>query len=1242
MAPEKFRHKVKEKVASIFRSQTQSAPPSQADTPDPQPKAQKLDAQLDSGSADRPFSGSDDLTTPALPVSSILASISPDDVESPGKGLGWKILMQGLGALKEASVVFPPLQAATGSLLRVLEQIGEITEAREDLGRMAQRIGALSSIIQRYGSRTDDEDIRNRLEGMAAAIESQTRNIERRLTSGMLDIITNTPDAHYIVECTRTISFLVNIFEMDTALNTEARTNEIHNLVLELHDHHMLEKLSPVPGSSYNESAGSVHGSGQCMHGTRVGVLAELMAWATDPQGPSVYLLAGMAGTGKTTVARSFARLLDGQMLLGASFFCSRTSEARSEVGGIIPSLAFHLAWYAEPYARALIGAIKTNPGVTFNLRPVDFQFKTLIQHPSQAFSNRLPLPVVVIDALDECPSINAVQALLKTLTHSNRVQLKFFITSRPEYHIKTEFRSEVGTRHFRLRDVERDIVTADIAKYLRKNLHDIASAINAPGWPADTDLQELVQRTGDLFIFASTAIQYLEAKSRSRNQVQKRLDNILRGTSPTEIQTARIDALYGQIIGNAWNGIEPDEKATQKRILTTILCLREPLSLYALAGLLGEDPENIAASLTDIHSVIDVPTSLEAPVLVFHASFPDYMTDIRRAGSNTLDMPAYHAALALQCVKCLNAYLHQNLCNIRRTDTTSIIIEDIRIKSIAPHLRYASVYWGTHVSLIPLGMVHPDLVSELTILAKIHILHWLECLSLIGKLNIAVECLQKAMLFISYHDCGEIRCLLDEVRRMVPQIFKFASIYPLEVYHSALEWLPLSSNIRNTYFTRSFRSVRVGLPQQWKSCEQILEQGEACYSVAFSPDGTRIACGLEHQRIRIWNITTGEMEREITGHSGGVVSVAFSPDGSHIASGSYNNPVRIWNIRTGEMERELVGHSQVNSVAFSPDGAHIASGSYDKLVRIWNAQTAELDHELSGHYQLVQSVAFSPDGTHIASGSDDTTVCIWKVETGETERKLTGHLSRVRSVAFSPDGTRIASGSSDKTIRIWDVGTGELDHQLLGHADEVNSVGFSPDGTHIASGSDDKTVRIWNVKTGEIERELLGHSTWVRSVTFSPYGACISSGSYDKTVRIWNVETGEQEQEVVDSEWAWSVAFTLDGTRITSSSYKGTIKIWNVNTGELEEVTDIVTRSSSESTQLVKTINPALSQEPLCQFDEESGYLSLHSATGEIGSRLWMWPEHQAGIWCSDFHGTKACFGYRSGRVVLIDLAQW
>ncbi len=75
----------------------------------------------------------------------------------------------------------------------------------------------------------------------------------------------------------------------------------------------------------------------------------------------------------------------------------------------------------------------------------------------------------------------------------------------------------------------------------------------------------------------------------------------------------------------------------------------------------------------------------------------------------------------------------------------------------------------------------------------------------------------------------------------------------------------------------------------------------------------------------------TGQLQREIRGHSDFVWSVAFSPSGERVASGSAENTVRFWVAATVQLQRELKGHGgAVTSVSFSPSGARVASGSMD------------------------------------------------------------------------------------------------------------------------------------------------------------------------------------------------------------------------------------------------------------------------------------------------------------------------
>jgi eukaryotic-like serine/threonine-protein kinase len=323
--------------------------------------------------------------------------------------------------------------------------------------------------------------------------------------------------------------------------------------------------------------------------------------------------------------------------------------------------------------------------------------------------------------------------------------------------------------------------------------------------------------------------------------------------------------------------------------------------------------------------------------------------------------------------------------------------------------------------------------------------------------------------------------------------------------------------------------------------------------SVAFSPDGRRLASGSWDNTVKIWDSATGKELFSLNGHASSVFSVAFSPDGRRLASGNNDRPVKIWDVATGKELLSLKVHSSmVNSVAFSPDGQWLASGG-GRTVTIWNSVTGKELLSFNGHTGEVNSVAFSPDGQRLASGSGDETVKIWDIATGKELFSLKGHNGRVNSVAFSPDGQRLASGNGDETVKIWEVATGKELFSLKGHNGWVNSVAFSPDGQRLAWGSGN-TVKIWNTSTGEELFDLKGHSDSVRSVAFSSDGQRLTSGSADKTVKIWNSETGNELFTLKDNaDLVRSVAFSPDGQRVASGGRDkdNTVKIWDIASGK-------------------------------------------------------------------------------------------
>jgi len=133
-----------------------------------------------------------------------------------------------------------------------------------------------------------------------------------------------------------------------------------------------------------------------------------------------------------------------------------------------------------------------------------------------------------------------------------------------------------------------------------------------------------------------------------------------------------------------------------------------------------------------------------------------------------------------------------------------------------------------------------------------------------------------------------------------------------------------------------------------------------------------------------------------LSGHADVVHSVAFSPDGKRLASASGDGTAKVWDAGTGQETLTLKGHTGwVTSVAFSPDGKQLASANGDGTVQVWDAGTGQETLTLKGHTGRVVSVAFSPDGKRLASAGTDKTVMVWDARPLDADPATTGQTPR-------------------------------------------------------------------------------------------------------------------------------------------------------------------------------------------------------------------------------------------------------
>jgi WD40 repeat protein/serine/threonine protein kinase len=362
--------------------------------------------------------------------------------------------------------------------------------------------------------------------------------------------------------------------------------------------------------------------------------------------------------------------------------------------------------------------------------------------------------------------------------------------------------------------------------------------------------------------------------------------------------------------------------------------------------------------------------------------------------------------------------------------------------------------------------------------------------------------------------------------------------------------------------------------------------------SLAFTPDGKRLASAGWDGKVKLWNVATGHLLHTLGRHRKYVNSVAISADGRRLASGSGDRTVMIWDPSTGKLLLTLKGHTGgVYSVAFHPDSKRLASGSSDGTVKIWDATAARVLHTFSPRKGLIQTVAFSRDGQFLAAGGIDGMIRLWDVPSGRLIHTLPNSVALVSSVAFSRDGKRLAAGSFEKAVKIWDVASGQEIVTLGGQTDAVMSVAFSPDGDLLASGSLDRTVMLWDAtplvaNDDQATLTLRGHSALITNVAFSPDGKRLASAGFDGAVILWDLATREKRFTFAGNDGpVYGLAFGRDqqhGQRLASGSLGGTIQVRDVSTGK-----DVYTQHayagimalSSDGRRLVSTEEGAIVQ---------------------------------------------------------------
>ena len=451
--------------------------------------------------------------------------------------------------------------------------------------------------------------------------------------------------------------------------------------------------------------------------------------WQSDDE-CRILWIHGDAGKGKTMmmmaaideITRRVQSRADSEML--SYFFCQNTIQELNTATAIIRGLIYHLVMQKPELVHHLRKDYDRQGSKMFEgVNAIHTLWRTLSEVLKDPVVSKVYL---LVDALDEsdADSTATFLKLLTTTTSKPWHKVRWIISSRNELGITETLRC-AGVAHNTSLELNSVHVARAVESFIEIKVGHLATRKKYTNAQHESTKAYLTKHADGTFLWVALVCKELEKVA--ARKTQKVLERFPAGLEP----------LYARMMKSVRRDEDEDEDEVELRegVLRTVTLARRPLDLTELGILAGFEKElnsNVQYLRELVESCGSFLTIRGHIVYFVHQSAKDFFTTGKGSTIFPLGQQSAHVRLAYRSLAQISEHLKRDICGLERPDASAQDVEERVLHRCLPRpVQYACCYWVHHLQGCP------DVLSDsgpVYTFLKVHLLHWLEALSLLQR----------------------------------------------------------------------------------------------------------------------------------------------------------------------------------------------------------------------------------------------------------------------------------------------------------------------------------------------------------------------------------------------------------------------------------------------------------------------------------------------------------------------------